>query len=147
MLMRPRGATGTTSLSRPGCGACVIAAQRLRMFTSGQPHTYAMRAMVFAYSGCIRTPLAGCVTGLLSNATAGGSVGIAAGVETGGSAGAGSACGCVSDATSGLLDAVVEQALVTASMNSHAPHILRWFVMDPPSMDESVCRDTSDGKC
>src|SRR5262245_59362784 len=54
----PRGEQGSTPLSRPGSGAFVIAARRLIMLTIGQPHTYARRAMVFAYSSCMTMPVA-----------------------------------------------------------------------------------------
>src|SRR4249919_3782621 len=62
MATWPRGAAGRTPLSRPGCGACVIAELRLSMLTIGQPHTYAKRPMTLAYAGCMTIPVAGMVT-------------------------------------------------------------------------------------
>src|SRR5688572_27657270 len=58
----PPGATGRTSLSRPGSGALVMAAPRFSMLTIGQPHIYANRPTALAYSGCMTTPVAGAVT-------------------------------------------------------------------------------------
>ena len=57
----PRGATGRTPPSSPGRGALMIRSLRLSMLTIGHPHTYAIRPMVLAYSGCMTMPGAGIV--------------------------------------------------------------------------------------